>query len=173
MAFTIFQIGVIFVFVFVVLRFKNPKFRIRSGSFHNDTFQIGRDKASPYFNLTLETQFGVKNTNFGHFKYEMCNVTFAYRGTVVGFVSINRARARARSTRKFDAMVVLKTESDLPNTSELSDDISSGKVPLTSSSELNGKIQFMKLIKKKKSAQMNCTMNLDIHTRTLQDILCK
>ncbi|OAY48378.1 late embryogenesis abundant protein At1g64065 [Manihot esculenta] len=171
-AFTIFQTGVILAFVLIVLRFKSPKFRVLSGSFHNDPFQIGTE-AAPSFNLTMNTQFGVKNTNFGHFKYEKSTVTFEYRGTAVGTVIIDRARTRARSTRKFDAMVVLKTDSVAENIEQLGRDISSGKLPLTSSSKLEGKIHLMKLIKKKKSAQMNCTMNVDIQTRTLQDIVCK
>ncbi|KAJ9164241.1 hypothetical protein P3X46_023843 [Hevea brasiliensis] len=171
-AFTIFQTGVILAFVLVVMRFKSPKFRLRSGSFDNDTFQIGTE-AAPSFNLTMNTQFGVKNTNFGHFKYEKSTVTFEYRGTFVGMVTVDKARARARSTRKFDAIVLLKTDRVADSFEQLGRDISSGKLPLTSSSNLEGKIHLMKLIKKKKSAQMNCTMNVDIQTRTLQDIVCK
>ncbi|EEF49029.1 late embryogenesis abundant protein At1g64065 [Ricinus communis] len=170
-AFTIFQTGIILLFVFTVLRFKDPKFRVRSASF-DDTFHVGTDAAAPSFNLTMNTQFGVKNTNFGHFKYETSTVTFEYRGTVVGLVNVDKARARARSTRKFDAIVVLRTDR-LPDGFELSSDISSGKIPLSSSSRLDGEIHLMKVIKKKKSAEMNCTMNVDIQTRTLQDIVCK
>ncbi|KAF2315552.1 hypothetical protein GH714_040060 [Hevea brasiliensis] len=96
-----------------------------------------------------------------------------FRGTFVGMVTVDKARARARSTRKFDAIVLLKTDRVADSFEQLGRDISSGKLPLTSSSKLEGKIHLMKLIKKKKSAQMNCTMNVDIQTRTLQDIVCK
>ncbi|XP_021671320.2 uncharacterized protein LOC110658144 [Hevea brasiliensis] len=135
-AFTIFQTVVILVFVLTVLRFKSPKFSVRSGSFDNDTFQIGMESdAAPSFNLTMNTQFGVKNTDFGHFNYEMSTVTFEYRGTAVGMVSVDKARTRARTTRKFDAKLLLKTDSMADESFEqLGGDISSGKVPLTSSS---------------------------------------
>ncbi|KAF2312214.1 hypothetical protein GH714_028560 [Hevea brasiliensis] len=122
--------------IFHLLRFKSPKFSVRSGSFDNDTFQIGMESdAAPSFNLTMNTQFGVKNTDFGHFNYEMSTVTFEYRGTAVGMVSVDKARTRARTTRKFDAKLLLKTDSMADESFEqLGGDVSSGKVPLTSSS---------------------------------------
>ncbi|XP_050225297.1 late embryogenesis abundant protein At1g64065-like [Mercurialis annua] len=170
-AFTIFQTGILLLFIFTVFRFKNPKFRVISASF-DDNFQFSRNISDPFLNITMNTKFGVKNTNFGHFKYDISNVTFEYRGNVVGVISVDKARARARSTRKFDGVVVIKTEK-LNDSSELSGDISSGKIPVSSSSRLHGKIHLMKLIKKKKSAEMNCTMNIDLQTRTLQDVMCK
>ena len=79
--FAVFQTGIILLFALTVMRIRNPKFRIRSGSFV-DTFDVGTE-ASPTFNLRMNTQFTVKNTNFGHFKYELGTVTLAYKGTPV------------------------------------------------------------------------------------------
>ncbi|WCJ36747.1 hypothetical protein M5689_017928 [Euphorbia peplus] len=173
--FTLFQTAILLLFVFFVLRFKNPKFRIVNTSLTFETFQINSNLTSPSFNFTINTQFGVKNTNFGHFKYEMSNVTFKYRGIIVGVVSVDKARARARSTRKFVTNVVLKTDTTMFSPGDfdlLNSDLKLGTLPLTSSSRLNGKIQLMVMIKKKKSAQMSCNMNVDVVTRTLQNIIC-
>ncbi|WCJ36746.1 hypothetical protein M5689_017927 [Euphorbia peplus] len=174
-AFTLFQTGILLLFIFFVLRFKDPKFRIISTSPAFETFQINSNLTSPSFNFTINTQFGVKNTNFGHFKYEMSNVTFKYRGIIVGVVSVDKARARAKSTRKFEAKVVLQTDTTTFTPEDfdlLNSDLKLGKLPITSSSRLNGKIQLMMMIKKKKSAQLSCNMDVDIVTRTLQNIIC-
>ncbi|XWS61253.1 hypothetical protein CRYUN_Cryun07bG0110000 [Craigia yunnanensis] len=167
--FAVFQTGIILLFALTVMRIRNPKFRVRSGSF--DTFDVGTE-ASPTFNLRMNTQFTVKNTNFGHFKYELGTVTFAYRGTPVGQATIQKARARARSTKKVDVLLNLSSRS-LSNTNELGSDISMGVLPLTSYSKLDGKIHLMKVIKRKKSAQMNCTMDIETASRTLGNIICK
>ncbi|XVF12582.1 hypothetical protein REPUB_Repub08aG0131400 [Reevesia pubescens] len=168
--FAVFQTGIILLFALTVMRIRNPKFLVRSGSFVN-TFGVGTE-ASPSFNLRMNTQFTVKNTNFGNFKYELGTVTFAYRGTPVGQATIQKARAGARSKKKVDVVVDLSSSS-LSNSNELRNDISSGVLPLTSHSKLDGKIHLMKVIKKKKSAQMNCTMEIDITSRTLGNIKCK
>ncbi|XP_022737532.1 late embryogenesis abundant protein At1g64065-like [Durio zibethinus] len=167
--FAVFQTGIILLFALTVMRIRNPKFRVRSGSFV-DIFNVGTE-ASPSFDLRMNTQFTVKNTNFGHFKYELGTVTFAYRGTPVGQATIHKARTRARSTKKVDVVVELRSSS-LSNTIELGRDISSGVLPLTSYSKLDGKIHLMKVIKRKKSAQMNCTMEINIALRTLGNIMC-
>ncbi|KAF2315535.1 hypothetical protein GH714_040031 [Hevea brasiliensis] len=96
-------------------------------------------EAAPSFNLTMNTQFGVKNTNFGHFKYEKSTVTFEYRGTVVGMVTVDKARARARSTRKFDAIVLLKTDRVAESFEQLGRDISSGSCHLLAPPSWKGK----------------------------------
>ncbi|XVF09967.1 hypothetical protein REPUB_Repub07fG0143200 [Reevesia pubescens] len=168
--FAVFQTGIILLFALTVMRIRNPKFRVRSGSFI-DTFNVGTE-ASPSFDLRMNTQFTVKNTNFGQFKYEVGTVTFAYRGKPVGQATIQKARARARSTKKVDVVVDLSSRS-LSNTSELGSDISLGVLPLTSYSKLDGKIHLMKVIKRKKSAQMNCTMDIDTATGTLGNIVCR
>ncbi|KAK8521249.1 hypothetical protein V6N13_077368 [Hibiscus sabdariffa] len=172
--FAVFQTGIILVFVLTVMRTKQPKFRVRAGSFVNTSFNVGTE-ASPSFDLRMNTQFTVKNTNFGDFKYEVGSVTFAYRGTPVGEATIERSRVGIRSTKKVDVIIELRSNSLSSNTTnrELRSDISSGILPLTSYSKLEGKIHLLKVIKRKKSAQMNCTMEIDIQTRKLGNITCK
>ncbi|GMJ06493.1 hypothetical protein like AT2G46150 [Hibiscus trionum] len=172
--FAVFQTGVLLVFGLIVMRTKNPKFRVRAGSFVDAAFNVGTE-ASPSFDIRMNTQFTVKNTNFGDFKYGVGSVTFAYRGTTVGEATIERSRVGIRSTKKVDIVVELSSSSLSLNTTnrELGSDINSGVLPLTSYSKLEGKIHLMKVIKRKKSAQMNCTMEIDIHSRKMGIITCK
>ncbi|TQD81594.1 hypothetical protein C1H46_032832 [Malus baccata] len=64
---------------------------------------------SPSFNLVMDVQFGVKNTNFGHFKYGDGIVEFDYRGTKIGQTNVYEAHARALSTKKVDTSLYLSS----------------------------------------------------------------
>ncbi|PQM38851.1 late embryogenesis abundant protein [Prunus yedoensis var. nudiflora] len=169
--FAVFQVIVITVFALTVMKIKSPKFRVRSASFSD--FEVGNG-TNPSFNLDMDVKFGVKNTNFGHFKYEDGIVEFEYRGTRIGQVNVYEARARARSTRKVaDSLELTSSGLSAKSQSQLASDISSGIIPITSASKLDGKINLMKVIKKKKSAHMNCTMEIVLATQSVQNIVCK
>ncbi|KAL5567854.1 hypothetical protein UlMin_024429 [Ulmus minor] len=169
-AFAVLQIIVILVFALVVMRFKTPKFRLRDASF--TSFKLG-NSTNPSLSFIINAQFNVRNRNWGRYKYEDGVVEFAYRGLVLGQAYIDDARVRARSTKKVRATVVLDSGS-LSSTimAELGRDIGGGILALSCYSKLDGKIQVMKVIKKKKIAQMNCTMDVQISTQTIQNLTC-
>ncbi|KAM1471634.1 hypothetical protein EV1_041653 [Malus domestica] len=163
------QVVVITVFALTVMKIKSPKFRVRSASLSQ--YEVG-SVTNPSFNLEMDVQFGVKNTNFGHFKYKDGIVEFDYRGTKIGQTNVYEERAKARSTRKVEASLDLSSNG-LNANSQLASDISLGIIPITSTSRLEGKIHLMKVIKKKRSAHMNCTMDIVLATRSIQNIVCK
>ncbi|GFY84135.1 hypothetical protein Acr_03g0009090 [Actinidia rufa] len=167
-AFIIFQTGVIVFFSMTVMKFRTPKFRVRSApSF--ETF----DTQASSFNVMMNTQLGIKNTNFGPYKYGNSTVLFYYRGTQIGSVFIPKSKANFRRTKKLNVAVSLVAPTTLASNSEWTSDISSGILPLTSTSRLSGKIEIMFIFKKKRSVNMNCTMDLNISAKQLQNIKCK
>ncbi|KAA8520885.1 hypothetical protein F0562_011558 [Nyssa sinensis] len=103
--------------------------------------------------MRLVTQFAVKNTNFGHFKYDNSTVTILYGGSPVGEAFIPRGRAKARQTRRFNVTVDISFE-QLSGNPNLTNDINSGFLTLTSQARLSGKVELMKVIKKNKSGNM-------------------
>ncbi|XP_057489714.1 late embryogenesis abundant protein At1g64065-like [Actinidia eriantha] len=169
-AFVIFQTGIIVLFTFTVMKFRTPKFRVRpSSSF--DTFDI--QPATPSFNMRLNAQLGVRNTNFGPFKYGNTTITFYYKGTEVGSATVRKSKVNFRSTKKVNVPVDLVMPATLASNSDLASDLSYGILPLTSQSKLSGKVEIMFIFKKKKTASMNCTMEVNISTKELQNIKCK
>ncbi|CAI9762446.1 unnamed protein product [Fraxinus pennsylvanica] len=164
--FAVFQTGIILLFALTVMKIRTPKFRVRSAAF--ETFNVGTP-TNPSLSLRMNAEFGIKNTNFGHFKYQNSTVHFFYGGAQVGEVVVQRARAKARSTRKFNAAVELS----FPENSQLGIDLSSGFVRLTSQSKLRGKVELMKVLKKNKSTDMNCSMDIVTTTQRLANIVCK
>uniref|UniRef100_A0A5B6Z0A1 Late embryogenesis abundant protein LEA-2 subgroup domain-containing protein n=1 Tax=Davidia involucrata TaxID=16924 RepID=A0A5B6Z0A1_DAVIN len=123
--------------------------------------------------MSFNAQVTVKNTNFGHFKFDKSTATISYRGTHVGETVITKARARARSTKKLNVTVNVNSDKVPSTDSRLGSDISSGKLTLTSHATLSGKIQLFKIIKKKKSAEMNCTMDVNTTTHKIENLMCK
>ncbi|KAK8623545.1 hypothetical protein V6N13_118428 [Hibiscus sabdariffa] len=126
----------------------------------------------PSFNIKLNAQVAVKNTNFGHFKFENTTISFEYGGVGVGDALVARGRSKARSTKKMNVAVELNSN-NIPNNSSLQSEIESGYLALTCHSKLSGKVQLMKLIKKKKSAEMRCAMVVNLVTKAVQDIKCQ
>ncbi|KAE9451681.1 hypothetical protein C3L33_16399, partial [Rhododendron williamsianum] len=58
------------------------------------------------------------------------------------------------------------------NNSQMAIDISSGVLPLTSQSELNGKVELILVFKKKKAIDLNCTMDVVVSSQELQTVQC-
>lgn len=168
-AFVIFQTGIIALFSMTVMKVRNPKFRVRYATF--DTFDVVQT-TNPSFNLTTNVALGIKNTNFGPYKYDDSTIYFYYGATEVGSAVIPKSKAQFRRTKKLTIAVDLDS-TILAGNSQLSSAISSGIVPLSSRSKLNGKVELMLIFKKKKSVDMDCTMEINIAKQALQNVKCK
>lgn len=149
--FAVFQVAVILLFSLTVMRVKTPKVRL------GDIQVTGGGGGD----VKLSARVLVKNTNFGRYKFDSSLATIrSGNNSSVGQFVIPEARARARSTKKI-AIVA---------------DLSSGNsesLELIVEAELRGKVELMKLIKKKKSARMNCSITLVLSTATVQNLSCK
>ncbi|GMN44503.1 hypothetical protein TIFTF001_013700 [Ficus carica] len=163
----------IIVYLIVATRYKTPRFRLKAASF--STFEVG-NSTNPSFNLVMNARFSIKNRNFGRYKYDSGVVVFEYRGMAVGQAYIDDARVRARTTKKVNAMVVLNSGGLIGGDAvfdELGSDIGAGVLELRSRSELEGKIEVVRVIKKEKYARLNCTMDVQIATQSVQNLICE
>ncbi|KAL7214195.1 hypothetical protein ACSBR1_026588 [Camellia fascicularis] len=142
------------------------KFWVRSATFK--TFNI----ATSSFNLTMNAELGVKNPNFGPYKYRNTTVEFYYGVTLVGTAIIPKSKVGHLKTKKFNVAVNLITPPSLLSDTKLASDISFGLLPLSSQSKLSEKVKLILIMNKKKSTQMSCTMNVNIKTQQLQDVMC-
>ncbi|KAI6707152.1 hypothetical protein NL676_010114 [Syzygium grande] len=168
-AFVIFQVVQALFFVLVIMKFKSPKFRI--GEYDVQTLNVGT-QASPSFDMSFIAPIRVKNTNWGPFKYDASTVSFTYGGVQVGQAIIPKSKANFKSTKKIDVSVTLSS-ANLPSTSNLGNELSSGIITLNSQGELKGKVTVMFMFKKTKTSQMNCTMAIDTSTKAVQSLTCK
>ncbi|GFY83306.1 hypothetical protein Acr_03g0000800 [Actinidia rufa] len=152
------------------MRIRNPKVRFSSIAVEN--LQVNSSSSSPLFTMKLNARVTVKNTNFGHFKFGNSTATVSYKGSPVGVFVITKARAKARSTKKLDVTMTL-ISNKVSTDAHLGNDLKSEKLTLTSHATLKGKVHLFKVIKKKKSAQMNCTMDVDTKKQAIENVHCK
>ncbi|GKV23198.1 hypothetical protein SLEP1_g32956 [Rubroshorea leprosula] len=167
-AFVVFQTAIILVFALFVMRVKSPKLRFGTATVGN--FSTTGANNLPSFDL--EAQVTVKNTNFGHFKYENSTLIILYGEFPVGEVAVLKGRTRAKQTKKFDVVVAVSS-SRLSSNPNFQNDINTGVLRLSSEGKLSGKVELMKVIKRKKSAEMSCTMEINLATKAVQDLKCK
>ncbi|KAG6389646.1 hypothetical protein SASPL_151118 [Salvia splendens] len=137
------------------MRIKSPKLRFRSVTVDSLTAN------SASFNARLTGEVAVKNANFGKFKYPESTVSFLYRGSSVGTARIPSGRVKGRDTEKMNVTVAVEAKNDR----NLGGDVSSSKVTLSSKATVEGKVHLFNVIKRKKTATMDCTMDVDTKTR--------
>lgn len=170
-AFVVFQAAVFLIFGLTIMKVRTPKLRVRSAAF-DGTFDVVASAATPSFDIRMVAELGVRNANFGRYKYQNGTVEFYYGGTKVGEAFIPRATAKARSTRKFNVTVDLSS-AGVPVGELAALSSAPGVIPLTSRSAVRGKVEIMKIMKKNKSSNMNCTMQIDVQSRQLRDLSCR
>ena len=168
-ALALFLTVVVLVFSLTIMRIRNPKFRIRTINIEH--LVISEDDGSPSLDMKFSAEVFVKNTNFGHFKFDEGSIGFFYRGIEVGEASVEKEKARARSTKKMSvaAQVEIGGES-----SSLENDVKySGFLTLTSQGKLSGKVHLMKVIKKDKTAEMSCTIVINLAKKVVHNLTCQ
>ncbi|CAI9768184.1 unnamed protein product [Fraxinus pennsylvanica] len=170
-AFVVFQTGIILIFALTVMKVRTPKFRVRSASFDTETFNITTSNTNPSFHIKMFAELGIKNPNFGRYKYQDSSIEFYYMNIKVGEASIPRARAKARSTRKFNVTVEFSSV-NVPRTLA-AEFAGSTVISLRSQSRLRGKVELMKIMKKNKSTNMSCTMEINTSSRQLRNLSCR
>ncbi|KAL2227015.1 late embryogenesis abundant protein At1g64065-like [Sesamum indicum] len=169
-AFIVFQTGVFLIFGLTIMKVRTPRFRVMSASF--DTFDVATLDTNPSFNIRMITQLGVRNRNFGHYKYQNSTIEFFYQGTKVGEAFVPRARAKARATRKFNVTVDISSAA-VPRDVLANEFRTHAVIPLRSQARLRGKVEIMKIMKKNRSSNMNCSMEINISSRQLGNISCR
>ncbi|KAI3453765.1 hypothetical protein Pfo_010428 [Paulownia fortunei] len=150
-AFAVFQTIIIIVFALTVMRVKSPKVRLGDIT----VADVGSG------NVRFTARVLVKNTNFGRYKFDSTLATVRFGNNNVGQFVIPDARARARSTKRIYVMADLSSSST-----------NSGTLDLIVEARLRGKVELMKVIKRNKSANMNCTMTINLSTNVVQNLRC-
>lgn len=167
-AFAVFQSIIIAIFAVTVMKYRTPKFRL--GKITMETL-TSTPTPSPSFSSRFIAQATIKNTNFGPYKFDNTTAVFTYGGMTIGRVVIPKGKAGFRSTKKIDVTVDLNS-SGLTSTDGLGSDISSGIFKVNSQAKISGKVELMFVMKKRKSAEMNCTLTFDLSAQTLQALEC-
>ncbi|XP_062074964.1 late embryogenesis abundant protein At1g64065-like [Humulus lupulus] len=166
----IIQTLIIVLFVVLIMRIRTPKVRLSSVSV--ESININPSSKSASFRIKVNAEVKVRNTNFGHYKFENSTATILYRGAEVGKTSLVKTRVRARSTKRFNVTMSFNSNK-VSSDSNLGSDISSKNLSFSAYAKLEGKVHLFKIFKKKRSATMNCTFVVNTSSKTVNDLLCK
>ncbi|CAH9111243.1 unnamed protein product [Cuscuta europaea] len=171
--FFVIQCLVIVFFAAVYMKVKPPKFRLRSATLHG--FVSSPNNSS--FRGTLNGTMGVKNPNFGSFKYPNSSVQFFYLGSyLVGEAHVVGSKAGIKSTKKVNFQVNLLSDhiTATDHKQRLQSDLNSENLTLTVRSTLKGRVKLMfGMMKKKKSSEMDCTLTIDSSNKAIREFKCK
>ncbi|KAK3227917.1 hypothetical protein Dsin_007779 [Dipteronia sinensis] len=152
------------IFSSVVLRTTTPRIKLRSVAIK--TLMHGNST----FNATLITELTIRNRNFGSFRFRNSTGWVFYGTVTVGEMKIREGRVRARNTEML--RVTVEVSSNHSEARNLSSDFSSGVLKLSSHAQLQGRVNLLNIMKRKKRPEMNCNMNLVLRNQTIQDLVC-
>ncbi|KAM3396690.1 hypothetical protein P3S68_000202 [Capsicum galapagoense] len=164
---------VMLIFSMVFFRFKAPSFELDLINVQNLRFSNSTNSSS--FSLAMGAEIIVDNENFGQINFQDSSMSvFLYENVTIGIANVNVGRVEARKTKRMGISLQLRTNDQLMNHSnwKLSSDINSRMVKLTSFGEFRGKVKAMKIASKHKNSVLNCTMNLNLTSQAIQDLLC-
>ncbi|KAK4769201.1 hypothetical protein SAY86_027351 [Trapa natans] len=169
------QAAIALIVAMVVFRVETPRLRLADVAVQSLHHAIST--LPPSLNATLAANVTVKNTNFGSFRFDNgSSISVVYAGHPVGdMVPIGAGRARARHTEKVTSATIQvesgRLEPDVA-TKNLSGDLSSGTVRLSTYASLRGRIRVWGIVRRRTS-EMNCTITLNLNSSTIQDVRCR
>ena len=164
LAFVVLQVAVILAFALIVMRVKTPSVRVRSVHVQSLTY----NETTPSLDMTIVAEIAVRNKNFGRFKFDNTTANVTYGGVLVGEGHITKARASARKTKRMN-VTIEATFDRVSDAAKLRSELGSGNLTFTSVARVRGEVAVM-LIKKKKTANMNCTMTVDLERQTVHGL---
>ncbi|KAL9167576.1 hypothetical protein ABFS82_05G107300 [Erythranthe guttata] len=166
----------ILILMFTVFRVKDPILKMNST---NITIQ-GMDNNSttpstffgPGLNLTIEARVSIKNPNVASFKFDNTTTIMYYDGSVIGETQGPFGEVGPRRTLRMDVSIELMVDK-IVGVGRFKSDISVGLLPISSYTRINGRVKISSAIRRIFVVKLNCTMNLNVSSRWIQDQNCR
>lgn len=165
-------IMIFLIFGSIFFKAKSPKAKLRSVTISN--LLVNGTANATSLSMTMVAQITVENKNFGRFVLENNKASFIYENVSLGDGDVFGGRVRPRKTGVFNVTVQAKANEYLAkNNTNFRNDIGLSLVKLSSYARLEGKVHVTNLIKRQKTAVLNCTMSLDLKTQAIRDLICR
>lgn len=128
--------------------------------------------STPFFKLTMDAQFSLKNLNSGRFVYDNSTVMVVYRSSKIGSGVFGNGVVKGRETKRINVTCILSSpDYDYINDNifddidakfkNLTNDLLSGSLGLATYTKLSGSI-FLNIFKKRRTAPMFSALRLNI-----------
>ncbi|KAM7525818.1 hypothetical protein LguiA_015720 [Lonicera macranthoides] len=163
---------VILVLSFTVFHIKDPVMNLNAVQIQGLEFINATNILSdPTTNITVLADVSVKNPNVATFKYNEATTRLYYDGVLVGEARTPPGRAMARRTVRLNVTIDVMVNR-LVAVPGLGSDLNAGALPVRSYSSISGRVKILN-VKKNVAVKMNCTMIVNVTSRSIQDQNCK
>ncbi|KAK9059304.1 hypothetical protein SSX86_021923 [Deinandra increscens subsp. villosa] len=155
----------------VFLRAVNPQLRLRTVTIQNFQYEITNStNSTSSLNITMLTEVTLNNKNFGRYVFENCNAVVLHGNSTIGGGFISGGRVGAKKTRSIS--VVMEIGSGNLNLSRSGSDSTDQVMEIRSYAKMTGRVHVTKLVNRRKTIEMNCTINLNLTSRSFMNLLC-
>ncbi|KAI3498260.1 hypothetical protein L1887_34031 [Cichorium endivia] len=162
---------VIVILIFTIFKIKDPEIKMNGVTVNNLGFMNGTIP-QPGTNMSLTADISVKNPNYASFRYQNTTTSLYYREVVIGEARGPPGQSKARRTTRMNITMDIMVDTLLGNPN-LQSDIGKGSLGLSSYTRVGGRVKFFTFIKRHVTVTMNCTMKVNISSRTIEDQKCK
>jgi len=163
------------VLAFVTSHVGDPKIEFRSARLMHNTHSYRNISTTSPLNVTIIARVTLTNPSFASFSFRKSSVSVMYEnsGVCVGVSKLKAATLEAKETKDLNLKVQMRLGQKELVTSNLTDHyIFSDMFKLRSYAKLSGTVHVLKLLKKKKTIQMSCTINLNLTSFSNQRFHC-
>eukprot|EP00249_Psilotum_nudum_P001225 c13601_g1_i1 orf=228-1001(+) len=161
----------IVILIFTVFKTKKPTFTVSSMKFQNLNTSLDIHTFSISTNVTLDLDIHVKNPNYASFKYSNSTAFIYYHGEGIGEAAVPAGRVGSRGSETLSTACSIFVDRLLSNKNLISD-IGSGDFPLSTHTDITGRINFLHVFKRHARATTDCSMIYALQSQSLQNTTC-
>ncbi|KAK3405052.1 uncharacterized protein LOC104425141 [Eucalyptus grandis] len=156
----------IVILAFTVFKAKRAETKVSSAKFKNLRVSLKGAPVGFDLNVTLDIEVSVKNPNKVGFKYENSTCLLNYRGEQVGEVPIPAGEIGADQTKQMNLTLTVMADRFLSKSQAYLDYLSR-VLPISTYTNMSGKVTFMGLFKVHVVSTSSCDLNLFLSNNTV------
>ncbi|KAL4271978.1 hypothetical protein GQ457_13G018010 [Hibiscus cannabinus] len=168
----VFIIILIIILAFTVFKAKRPVTTIDDVSLRDLNFSVNLARLQVLLNATVDVDLSITNPNKVGFKFKDSNAELNYRGQQVGEVPIPAGKISADETLPMNVTLTLMADR-LISDAKFFSDVMSGELPLSTRTEIPGKVNVMNLFRIRVVSTSSCDFTVFLFNSSVGDQSCK
>lgn len=152
---------VILILSLTVFKVKDPTLTMNSITLSDVNLGFLTANKPASFNATLTADISLKNPNVASFKFDNSTTEFYYRGETVGVAYAPSGEVSAHRTVRMNVTVDVLGD-QVASQTNVTDLIMGSELDLTSSTEVDGRVNVLGIYKRDISVMMNCNITLEV-----------
>ncbi|GMI89947.1 hypothetical protein like AT3G54200 [Hibiscus trionum] len=168
----VFIIVLILILAFTVFKAKRPVTTIDDVSLRDLKFSVDLARLQVLLNATVDVDISIKNPNKVGFKFKDSNAQLNYRGQQVGEVPIPAGKISADKTVPMNLSLTVMADRLISDANFFSD-IRNGELPLSTKTEIPGKVNVLNLFRIRVVSSSSCNFTVFLSNSSVGDQNCK